>query len=110
MMAGLLTTASKLQCPHGGQVRITTSNDRAKAAGTALVRASDTFSISGCPFPSSGPPHPCVRVKWVMPALRGKALREALLTRDSVGLCVAADDAPQGTVLILSTQARVDGL
>lgn len=33
-----------------------------------------------------------------------------VLNEASVGLCLAADNAPQGTVLITSTQAKVDGL
>jgi hypothetical protein len=32
------------------------------------------------------------------------------LTTDSAGLCLAADSAPQGSVLIQTTQAQVSGL
>lgn len=109
-MGALLTTASTLQCPHGGFVQVLSSNTRVKAGGDFLVRASDTFTIAGCAFstPATGP-HPCVRVQWVVTALRGKALGEALLTTDSVGLCLAADNVPQGPVLLLATQPRATG-
>lgn len=108
-MGALLTTASTLQCPHGGQVQIMSSNTRATAGGNALVRASDTFTIAGCTFAPGGAAHPCVSVQWVSTALRGTVLGDALLTLDSVGLCLAADNAPQGTVLIQSTQPRASG-
>jgi hypothetical protein len=108
-MGALLTTSSTLQCPHGGPVQALSSNTRAKAGGDFLVRSSDTFTIAGCTFAPGGAAHPCVRVQWVATALRGTVLGDALLTTDSVGLCLAADNAPQGTVLILATQPRATG-
>jgi len=96
-------------CPHGGTVTATTGNTRAKAAGAFLLRASDTFTIAGCALNIAGAPHPCVQVRWVQPALQGKAGGDFLLNEASVGLCVAPDQAIQGTVLILATQPKVAG-
>lgn len=107
-MSNLLTTSSVLMCPHGGTVMIVSSNARAKA-GDFLVRSSDTFTIAGCPLNVAGAPHPCVRVQWVKSTLRCQAGGDFLLNHDSVGLCLAADQAPQGTVLIQSTQMRASG-
>ena len=98
-----------MMCPHGGTVTATTGNTRAKAAGAFLLRASDTFTIAGCALNIAGAPHPCVQVRWVQPALQGKAGGDFLLNEAGVGLCVAADQAVQGTVLILATQPRVAG-
>jgi hypothetical protein len=95
-------------CPHGGTVTAISSNMRAKA-GDFLVRSSDTFTIAGCAFSLPSGPHPCVSVQWVKSALRCKAGGDFLLSQDSVGLCIAADQAPQGTVLIQSTQMRASG-
>lgn len=110
-MAGLLTTASTLQCPHGGQVKVTTSNTRVNAASSPAVCSSDTFTISGCSFALPPPvgPHPCVRVQWVKASLHVKVVSAAVLTEESVGLCLAADSVPQGSVLVNSTQAKVSG-
>jgi hypothetical protein len=108
-MPGLLTTASTLMCPHGGTVTATTSNTRAKTAAGFLLRASDTFLVAGCPFILGLVPHPCVRVQWVQPAARGKAAGDFLLTEASVGLCIAPDSAPQGTVLVVATAPDVQG-
>lgn len=108
-MANLLTAASVMMCPHGGTVNAISSNTKAKAAGSYLLRASDTFLIVGCPLNVAGAPHPCVQVQWVQTALKSKAIGDFNLTMNSVGLCVAADQAVQGTVLINTTQPKVSG-
>lgn len=108
-MAGLLTTSSILMCPHGGTVQAITSNTKVKTTDGYLLRSSDTFTIVGCAF-TLPPPHPCVRVQWVQPAEKSQAVGDFTLTEDSVGLCIAADQAVQGTVLINFTQSQVAGL
>jgi hypothetical protein len=109
-MPSLLNTASVMICPHGGTVQPVSGDTRVSVGGANALRPSDTFSIIGCTFPPSGPPHPCVQVNWVVSAQRSKALGDFTLTESSVGLCVAADQAVQGTVLILGTQPRVSGV
>jgi len=108
-MSALLTTASTLMCPHGGTVSATTSNTQSKAGGDPIVGASDTFTISGCTFQISGAPHPCVQVQWLVSNLSSQISSDASLSEDSVGLCVAADQAPQGSVIISETQQDVSG-
>jgi hypothetical protein len=108
-MPSLLTTTSVMMCPHGGTVTATTSNTKAQAGGAYLLRASDVFTIAGCAFNIAGAPHPCVQVRWVSPAAQSKVGGDFTLTEASVGLCVAPDQAVQGTVLILSTQPQVAG-
>jgi len=111
-MAALLTTASSLQCPHGGTVAIVSANTRARA-GAPLALASDTFTIAGCPFQIPvGPgmvPHPCVTVRWTKANIRTTVNGAPTLAQDSVGLCLAGDQAPQGQVVVLATQPRISG-
>ncbi len=107
-MAGFLTVDSVMMCPHGGTVQVITSNSQVQAGGGYMLRASDTFTIVGCPF-TLPPPHPCVSVQWVQPAAHSQVAGDFTLTEESVGLCVAGDQAPQGTVLIQMTQAQVSG-
>jgi len=109
-MAGFLNTSSVMMCPHGGQVTAVTANTRARAAGGFLLRASDTLLVAGCPLNVAGAPHPCVRVQWMTPSPRTRVTGDFALTQQSVGLCLAADGAPQGAVLINATQPRVSGL
>jgi hypothetical protein len=107
-MGRLLTTASTLQCPHGGAVSIASSNAHAKADGAFIARASDTFTVGGCPFTLVAP-HPCAQVQWITSALRVRAAEDSALTEESVGLCLAADGAPQGAVLVVDAQTEAQG-
>lgn len=107
-MAGkALTVSSTLQCPHGGQVMISSGNAGIEAAGASLATASDQFTISGCPFQLPGPtPSPCVSVMWTLPDTRVRVNRAPTLSESSVGLCLSAAGAPQGTVLVVNTQQK----
>jgi hypothetical protein len=109
-MPGLLNNSSIMMCPHGGTVQPTTSNTRVKAAGDFLLRSSDTFTIAACPFVLGTSPHPCVQVQWVQSDEQSQVMSGLTLSEESVGLCVAADQAVQGTVVIAFTQPRVAGL
>jgi len=101
-----ITTASTLQCPHGGQVSIS-ANGKAKADAT-IATVADTFSISGCSFQLPGPtPSPCVRVQWIVPDTMVKVGGNPTVSSTSVGLCVAGTGAPQGPVVVANTQSKV---
>jgi hypothetical protein len=106
-MPGLITTSSTLMCPHGGTV--TGSPGATKATADAVVlRATDTFTISGCTFNVSGSPSPCTTVQWTTPATRVKHAGDFVLNEASVGLCIGP--APQGAVMVSATQSQVSGL
>jgi hypothetical protein len=111
-MAALLTTAASLSCPHGGSVLIVSTNTKVQA-GAPLALATDTFTISGCPFQipigTGSVPHPCVTVQWLKPNLRTTVNGVPTLSQDSVGLCLAADQVPQGPVSVSQTQPLVSG-
>ena len=114
MSGQALTTASTLQCPHGGSVQIVSSNIAVKASEVALALASDTFTISGCPFQipaaPSPIPSPCVIVQWVKTDLKTTVNGTPTLSSTSVGLCLAATQVPQGPVIVANTQAVVSTL
>jgi hypothetical protein len=108
-MPALITSASTMTCVHGGTVTAVPGSARARA-GAAVLRASDTFIIAGCPFAPGGIAHPCVSVQWVVAAARVQHGGAFVLNEASVGLCLAGDQTPQGMVLIQATQAQVAGL
>jgi|SRR5262245_13503153 len=108
MAGNTLTASSSLSCPHGGTVKIVPSNVHAKADGDFIATAADTFTISGCPFqlPTVPPtPSPCVLVQWT---LTDELVRAGALTlsKSSQGLCISALGAPQGPVIVSSTQTK----
>lgn len=111
-MAGqTLTTTSTLLCPHGGQVQISSGNTAAMAGGAPLALATDTFTVSGCPFqipaPSGTVPSPCVTVQWVVTDVRTRVNGLPTLSTASVGLCLAATMVPQGNVVIVTADPKI---
>jgi hypothetical protein len=105
-MSAVLTAASSMSCPHGGTVMAVPGSTRA-SVGSPILGVSDTCTIAGCAFAPSGAPSPCVTVRWTAPAGQVTHGGDPVLTESSVGLCLAATQAPQGTLLITSTQAKV---
>ncbi len=109
-MAGhSLTTTASLQCPHGGVAQVLSTNTRARAGGAPLASAGDSFVITGCPYliPGTSVPSPCVQVRWLIPDNRVKVNGSQTLSRSSTGLCLSAAGAPQGPVIVINTQTRV---
>jgi hypothetical protein len=105
-----VTLGSTLRCPHGGAVQIAGANVRTRANGSFVARATDTFTISGCPFQIPAPtpiPSPCVTVRWLITDMRVRTNGVLTLSRSSVGLCLSAAGVPQGPVSVVATQARV---
>lgn len=112
MAAALLTTASSLSCPHGGTVAIVSANPAAQA-GAPIALATDTYTITGCSFQipvgAGTVPHPCVSVQWTRVNMLTMVNGTPTVAEDSKGLCLAADQAPQGAVSVASTQPGVTG-
>src|SRR2546421_11749712 len=101
-MSETLTTAAQLQCPHGGKVQISSSNQKASAS-SKIATADDTFTIIGCQFKLPTPaatPSPCMKVMWVLPNFFVTVGSSKALNTSSVGLCLAATQIPQGMVMI----------
>ncbi|HEX9893373.1 MAG TPA: hypothetical protein VGA78_05585 [Gemmatimonadales bacterium] len=96
-------------CPHGGPVTEIPATPRVLLSGMPAATMADQYLIAGCVFNVAGAPHPCVRVQWLVPAVRVTASLMPLILQTSVGLCLAADQVPQGPPVVSSTQPRVLG-
>jgi len=111
MSGQALTTASTLQCPHGGSVQIISTNSKVLIQGVPLALATDTFTIAGCPFQipvgTGSVPSPCGKVQWTKTDMKNVINGTPTLSTTSVGLCLAATQAPQGQVVIANTQSGV---
>ncbi|HUB51275.1 MAG TPA: hypothetical protein VL986_03960 [Terracidiphilus sp.] len=108
-MPNLLTAAATMMCPHGGMVTATPSQTNAQAGGSPILQATDTFIIAGCSFAPGGVYTPCVSVQWSMPAQHAQ-VGSPPLTDSSVGLCLAATQAPQGAVIIQPAQTNAQAI
>lgn len=111
-MAGFtVNTASTLLCPHGGSVSIISANTRVKAESMYAALQSDQYVVGGCPFQIpvgvGTVPSPCLTVQWVLTDLRVRVNGAPSLSVGSVGLCLNAMQVPQGPVVIVNTQKRV---
>jgi hypothetical protein len=107
--AAILQLGLTAQCPHGGLAMPVNSNTRVRVAGAFALLASDPWTVAGCPLNVSGAPHPCLTVEWSGAATRVKVGGQPVLLQTSVGLCKAADQAVQGTLLLSGVQTRVMG-
>jgi hypothetical protein len=109
MSPPFLTAASVMMCPHGGTVTGTPSATKAVIDAPVLT-VSDTFLIAGCAFTlPPAVPSPCVSVQWSGPSVNVTHGGAPALTAASIGLCLAATQAPQGSVIIASTQPLAEG-
>ena len=112
MGSPFIQVGATLMCPHGGSVSIVSSNTKVMATG-ALSTVSDTFTIAGCPFQIPvGPamkPQPCIKVQWVVTALRVTVNKQPAVLQSSTGLCLSAEQIPQGPPTVVLTQLRASG-
>ena len=95
-------------CPHGGQVTVIPTNTRVFVSGQPVATMADTYLVAGCAFTIPGPkPQPCVKVQWLVPATRVLAGGQPVILQTSTGLCLSAEQIPQGPPTIIATQPRV---
>lgn len=113
MPGNLLHVGAQLMCPHGGTVSIVSSNTRVMVGGQPVATAADTFTIAGCPFqiptPGGPKPQPCVTIQWMQPALRSTVSGTPPVLSTSVGMCLSAEQIPQGPPTVVFSQFRVTG-
>jgi hypothetical protein len=105
----LLDAGTTIMCPHGGRVTVVPRAARVGLSGKPPLLVDDTATVAGCGFNVSGAPSPCLRVQWLMPATRVLVDSSPVLLSSSVGLCVNAGGAPQGTAIVSGFQTRVQG-
>jgi hypothetical protein len=109
MPAPIAHVGATAKCPHGGCVTFVPSAPRVFVSGAPVATMADSDVVAGCAFNVSGSPHPCMRVQWTVPALRVSSNLSPVILRTSAGLCLAADQAPQGAPIIGNTQPRAFG-
>jgi hypothetical protein len=108
-MAGkLLTTMSRVMCPHGGQAILTTADRHlaAQVPSGAVLLETDVHSVVGCPFTVGVKYSPCVRIEWSAGSQAVAVGQTPALTMSSVGRCLNAEGAPQGVAVKQLTQGK----
>jgi uncharacterized Zn-binding protein involved in type VI secretion len=109
----ILTTASTLMCPHGGSVQLSTSNSQVKVDGSPALLLTDRHTVSGCPFQipvgAGTKAQPCTSVQWLVGATQTLVGGVPVLLQSSVGLCLSAEQIPQGPPSVSQVQQVVKG-
>jgi uncharacterized Zn-binding protein involved in type VI secretion len=94
-------------CPHGGQVSVVPTNARVLVGGQPVAVMADQFLVAGCAFTvPPGKPQPCMKVQWLVPAVRVHVNGQPAILQSSSGLCQSAEQIPQGPPTVLITQIR----
>jgi len=96
-------------CPHGGQVSTISTNTRVLVNGMPVATMADTYPIAGCAFVVGTKPQPCVKVQWLVPAARVVVGGSPAILQTSTGLCLSAEQIPQGPPSVVAGQTRVVG-
>jgi hypothetical protein len=111
-MGYLVHVGASIICPHAGQVfSSVASGPRVFVSSQPVVTVNDMFPITGCPFTlPNGTYHPCTTTKWTVPSARVRVNNSPVILQESVGMCFAADQAPQGPPNVVATQVRVRGV
>ena len=108
-MIPILTTTSTVMCPHGGMAQLVTTNTEALVDGAPMLLQTDLHPIVGCPFTPVAY-SPCVLIRWVTAAVQTSVRNVPVLLQTSVGLCLNAAQAPQGTALVVQVQQKAKGI
>ena len=105
----LLHVGATAICPHGGQVSIIPSSARVLVGGQPVATLGDTYLVAGCAFAVGPKPQPCLKVQWLVPATRVLVNHQPAILQSSSGLCLSAEQIPQGPPSVLVTQVRAQG-
>lgn len=103
----VLTTASTIQCTHGGSASAVPSNTRLTADGAPILVETDVHMVAGCPFMIGNTPSPCLQIAWSAGASKVTINGTKVLVQSSVGQCKAGTGAVQGVAIVASTQSKV---
>ena len=110
MGAPLCHVGFQAMCPHGGQVTAIPSSFRVLVGGQPVVTLGDTYLVAGCAFTlPAGKPQPCVKVQWLVGAMRVLVGGQPAILQSSNGLCLSAEQIPQGPPSVLVTQVKATG-
>lgn len=113
-MAGyLLNQATAVECSHGAQATLQTSNDKVTINGQPVAVLSDACTVSGCsfqvPIVVGTKPQPCTQIRWIQAAEKVRVMGQPVLLQRSQGTCLSAEQIPQGVPKVSQTQSQVRG-
>ncbi|AXG81894.1 hypothetical protein [Streptomyces paludis] len=109
-MTNVLHVNATVSCPHGGRASYLPASPRVNLSGRPAATMAGTWLIAGCLFTVGTKPQPCVTIRWVTPAARVTVGGAPVVTQASTGLCLSAEQVPQGPLLVTVVQQRTKGV
>src|SRR5688500_17950833 len=111
----ILHMNASILCTHGVPAVIPPQPPRLTIMGQPAALATAVIPVVGCPFTVPGPkPQPCVQVKWLNLSARVKVMGVPVLLQTSPGpgqgLCLSAEQIPNGPPNVTFVQSRVFAL
>ncbi len=108
----ILHTGAVLSCTHGIPAQIPPVQPRVLVSGQPVATMASQVLVVGCPFTIPGPkPQPCVTVKWLVPTVRVLVMGQPALVQAAPGpgpgLCLSAEQIPNGPPMLSAVQPRV---
>jgi hypothetical protein len=108
----LLHVGAVMQCFHQAPATTSPSQTRVLVSGQPVATSSNQITVTGCPFTVPGPkPQPCVTVRWTLTSTRVLigGLPAILQPNPGTGpgICLSAEQIPQGAPTVSSLQTRV---
>lgn len=110
MPGPIVHVGATILCPHAGPANVISTNNRVLVSGLPVATLADQFMVAGCAFTiPTGKPQPCVTIQWLTPATRVFVMGQPVILQASTGLCLSAEQIPQGAPIVVTTQPRVIG-
>jgi len=108
----LMHVNAACQCTHMAPATIVPSQPRVLVGGQPVAPIGSQIVVAGCLFTVPGPkPQPCVTIKWLMPSVRVLVLGQPAMLLPAPGtgpgLCLSAEQLPQGPPIVSAVQPRV---
>ncbi len=103
------------QCTHAAPATIVPAQARVMVSGQPVATMASQIVVAGCPFqipvPPVTKPQPCITIKWLMPSTRvlvgGVPAMLVPAPGAGPGLCLSAEQIPQGPPIVSAVQPRV---
>ena len=99
----IVTTASVIQCPHGGTALLVDALERVLVDGHPAAVADTTDSVAGCPNQPA-----CHHITWTVDDAAVCIDGRPLLTTGTVGVCQSGDGDVNGPPRFVTNQLRVE--
>jgi hypothetical protein len=111
MPGPVLHVGAGISCPHAAPASVVPGSPRVLINGSPVATMANTYPVAGCPFQipigTGTKPQPCIKLQWVVPAVRVQVMGAPVVLATSSGFGTSAEGMPQGPSVVAAVQPRV---